>query len=427
MDYSVPDLSKTEKNYPSLILSGPNNFDIHLDKSDLSAKVFNFDFLWTNESSVSKIMMIFETPMSAVPRKLSANLIMDAETYNFTMGFVNGAKTQTALGFLKYSPLEKSFDFSVKINENEHLSINFSWKRSISSKTRSKIVPYFLLTINGQKVAGLIGTIKILDKNNISQHDFDLRFETKRMLSSTIGHVIKTATSLTPKFQYTYKFSGKKEETIDIDAELANRSQKNRGRTEYVASLKFLSSAYQSYNFHSLASFISSLGHLELKLDLNNAPDLQVRFDVIQHEWSDNKILFQDPLYTLSSKVTLAKNTEDIRTSRTVFSVEVTRPISSTDLKFYIKYDENYKNGTEHNILCLIRYSPKTEVALTGSVLLSRGPLYGIDAMFSLTLPELKKCSAIVKIKERTKKDYYVSSIFSQIMIIQQFLSKRSI
>lgn len=119
--------------------------------------------------------------------------------------------------------------------------------------------------------------------------------------------------------------------------------------------------------------------------------------------------MFQDPAYTLTTKITLAKNAEDNKNSRSMFSVEVTRPHSSTDLKFHVKYDEHYKNGTEHNILMMIRYSPKKEIIATGSILLPRGPLFGVDARFTLSIPEMNSCSAAVKIKERVKKDYYVS------------------
>lgn len=104
----------------------------------------------------------------------------------------------------------------------------------------------------------------------------------------------------------------------------------------------------------------------------------------------------------------IARHTEGSKNSRTMFSVELSRPSSQTDLKFHIKYDENYKNGTEHNMLMLVRYSPQKEVIATGSILSSSGPLYGIDATFGLSIPEIKKCSAAVKIKERVKKDYYV-------------------
>lgn len=111
----------------------------------------------------------------------------------------------------------------------------------------------------------------------------------------------------------------------------------------------------------------------------------------------------------MTTKITLAKNSEGNTNSRTTFSVEVTRPLSNTDLKFHIKYDEHFKNGTEHNVVMLIRYSPKKEVIATGSVLIPRGPLFGVDARFTLSIPDMNSCSAAVMIKERVKKDYYVS------------------
>lgn len=110
----------------------------------------------------------------------------------------------------------------------------------------------------------------------------------------------------------------------------------------------------------------------------------------------------------MSTTITLAKNAEDSKNSRTMFSIEVTRPRSSTDLKFHIKYDQHYKNGTEHNVLLVVRYSPKKEMIATGSVLLPRGPLFGVDARFTLSIPDMNSCSAAVLVKERMKKDYYV-------------------
>jgi hypothetical protein len=102
------------------------------------------------------------------------------------------------------------------------------------------------------------------------------------MMSSAIGHVIKTGTSLTSKMLYTYKFSGKKEETIEIDTELANRSQKMRERTEYMGSIKFLSSAYNHYNFVSSVNVLSSLGHIEILHIFNDAPDLIVSKKILK-------------------------------------------------------------------------------------------------------------------------------------------------
>lgn len=277
IDYSLPDVSDTSKTYPSLVLSGPIVFDIHLDKADLSAKIFNFDYQWNYDKDFSHGSITFETPDTKIPRQFSSTLRTDPQNYNLTMGFTNGDQTQSALGFIKNSPSERSVDFSISINGKKHFSMELSVIKKMISKSRSSMNPKFMLIINDQKVAGMAGMIKTIEKNNVTQHDVDLRFETKKMASSAVGHVILTETSLTTKMQYVYKFSGKKEETIDIDTELANRSQKLRERTEYTGLMKFVSSAYTNYNFATAGSFISSLGHVETKVDINNAPDLMVR------------------------------------------------------------------------------------------------------------------------------------------------------
>lgn len=276
VDYSLPDVSDTNKTYPSLVLSGPIVFDIHLDKADLSAKIFNFEYQWNKGKEFSQGSITFETPSTMIPRQFYATLRTDIENYNITMGFKNGDKTQTALGYIKNSENEKSADFSLNINGKKHFSLELSSTRKIISKSKSSMNPKFMLIINDQKVAGMVGLIKSVEKNNVTQHDIELKFETKKMQSSVFGHCIKTDTSLTTQMQYTYKLSGKKEEMIEIETELANRSQRLRERTEYTGLFKFVSSAYGHYNFASGFGFISSLGHVEMKFDINNAPNLEV-------------------------------------------------------------------------------------------------------------------------------------------------------
>lgn len=101
-----------------------------------------------------------------------------------------------------------------------------------------------------------------------------------------------------------------------------------------------------------------------------------------------------------------------MKNSRSIFSVEVKRERTSTDLKFYVRYDEHFKNGTEHNVLSIVRYGSGNEIIASGSLLLPRGPLFGIDATFNLSIPEMNSSSVVIKIKERVKKDFYVR-IFS--------------
>lgn len=85
------------------------------------------------------------------------------------------------------------------------------------------------------------------------------------------------------------------------------------------------------------------------------------------------------------------------------------RPISTTDLKFYVKYDERYKNGTEHNVVVTVRISPDKEAEAKASVFLPKGNLFGVDATFLLKLPDMGSCSAKCVVMERMRKDYSVS------------------
>lgn len=118
---------------------------------------------------------------------------------------------------------------------------------------------------------------------------------------------------------------------------------------------------------------------------------------------------FQDPSYTFSTKFSFAKNQEENKDSRSTALLELIRPKSMTDIKFYIRYDEHFKNGTEHNVFTLLRYSTNKEVTATASVLIPKGTLFGVDATFKLSVPDMNSCSAAVKVKERIRKDYYVS------------------
>lgn len=391
VDYLLPDVNDATKGYPSLILSGPINFDIHLDKADLSAKLYNLEYQWIkkggNDSSLASIT--FETPDTKIPRKFSAHLKIDPQRYNLSMGFLNGEETQTALGVIKWAPDDKAANFSVMVNDREHFRVETSLTRIIQSKSKVKFIPVFVLIINDHRIGGINGEVKTISKNNVTQHDIVLRFETKTLMATAVGQISKTPKSFMTKMFYTYQFTDKKEETIEIDTELANRSQKSRARTEYNGILKFVSSAYSNYNFASGFSFLSSLGHVETKIEINNAEDLI------------------DPAYTLTTTVTLAKSSEDSQNSRTIFAVEAKRPKSSTDVKFQVTYDEKYNNGTEHNAEVMIRYATDKEVHARGVVWMPRGQLFGLDANFSLIVPDLNKCFGSIKIRERVKRDYY--------------------
>lgn len=169
IDYSMPDVSDRTSKFPSLVLSGPVMFDIHLDKADLSAKVFNFEYKWHRGMESSNGSITFETPNTKIPRQFAASIISTRQEFNLSMGFVNGDEKQNALGYIKMSPAEKLAELTLNLNNNQYFSLQMSLLKKFTSKTRSSLIPTFLLIINDQRVAGMNGLIKTIDKvNNLS-------------------------------------------------------------------------------------------------------------------------------------------------------------------------------------------------------------------------------------------------------------------
>lgn len=65
--------------------------------------------------------------------------------------------------------------------------------------------PKFILTVNDDKVAGLVGTMKAVDKKNIIQYDININFETKRLKTKLFGYITQNnevAISTKMKMEY---------------------------------------------------------------------------------------------------------------------------------------------------------------------------------------------------------------------------------
>lgn len=70
------------------------------------------------------------------------------------------------------------------------------------------------------------------------------------------------------------QFLSSKPENVEFESQLADKSQKSN--TDYRGLLKLNSTAYPNFNFASSLIFLSSQGHVDCTLALNNAPDLLV-------------------------------------------------------------------------------------------------------------------------------------------------------
>jgi hypothetical protein len=171
----------------------------------LSAKIYTFDYNWKSSKQGSEGSIIFETPSTKTPRKLSAILLTNPTDYNFTMKLVNNNKVQSFVGMIKYSPLIKSLDFSVSQNDQTYLLLEMKLLKEIVSKTRSKTTPSLFLTVKGEKIFGLSGTVATTDKSNTKHHQFSVTCETKKLYSVARGTLTSTDTMMTLNTELMYK------------------------------------------------------------------------------------------------------------------------------------------------------------------------------------------------------------------------------
>lgn len=134
--------------------------------------------------------------------------------------------------------------------------------------------------------------------------------------------------------------------------------------------MRLNSTAYPNFNFASNMKFTSLLGHVEAKIDFNNARDLL------------------DPAYLLTLRLvfvhTYKSQTGLTRTSATF---DVTRPRSNVDFSVQLINEQRTKNGTEFNVHALMRVAPRKQGTVTLSLLLPRSQFFAVDAALNVTVP----------------------------------------
>jgi Domain of unknown function (DUF1943)/Domain of Unknown Function (DUF1081)/Lipoprotein amino terminal region len=205
-DYSLPDVSNKQETYPSLILSGPFNLSVYLNKADPTAKMFSFEYRWDETKIETKGSFIFETPDSAIPRKFSALLNRVNEDFTLSMGFQNGNNVYAAEAVYKKGKNEERLDCSLNINGQKQLALEMGYNRT-ALKYGWTYFPRVILSVNNDRIAGLAGTLKFNNKKNISQIDINLIFETKKLQSKLEGYVTITEVSWSTKLRTNYRVS----------------------------------------------------------------------------------------------------------------------------------------------------------------------------------------------------------------------------
>lgn len=127
----------------------------------------------------------------------------DHEVHNATLSFEHGTEFHVAKGTYKNTPQEHRLDLYVSLHGIEAASLEIGYNRT-RIKNGMLYFPKFYLTIQKEKIAGLTGTVKKIEKNEKLQYNYDITFETKRMQSTIIGYLTKAEASYTTSFNFNY-------------------------------------------------------------------------------------------------------------------------------------------------------------------------------------------------------------------------------
>lgn len=196
-----------------------------------------------------------------------------------------------------------------------------------------------IYTSNTKKIFLIIsGAIRNAQKNNVSQFDIDLTFQTKRVWSKLIGYIVQRNISLAGDFQLDYQLQHMpKRETLHLEVSLSNRSSKTL--TYKTAELKLQSTAYPQLNTVISAWYQQAFGHLELHAEVNSNPHLK------------------DDRHKLTAQLIISYSKMYFQNQGTKVSalIAITKPIQNLDLKMGINH---YALGTESKTNLLIGYAP---------------------------------------------------------------------
>ncbi|XP_052864104.1 apolipophorins [Anopheles cruzii] len=401
-NYSLPDVSSTsELEVPSLILSGPVSFDVSLEKADLTAKVFLLKYTWDGQHNQSIGTVTFETPFSQVPRIFRANVTLEAHRQTATMSFVNGNISHKAIGMYVSNQDQKRLEMSLNVNDRKYLALEMGYNKTIARNGRI-YHPTFYLSVNNERIAGMGGQVRQTEKNNITQWDYTVVFETKRLRAKAIGYVsISYNATYMIHNSMEYRFSASKLEYLVVNA-MAEAVKKDV--STYNVNFDLRSSAYPHFDVAINATYLEGTGRCDFRLLHNNAPDLKNAAYT-----TTLKIIFahDNPLrgiHVIDSQSLPPAN--DLFRERTSLSFEVTRPRSRTDLKASIIHENLSKKGMEHSVRLLVRYAPKQEVIGVVSFFVPRIQFFWFDGAFNLTVPGFHPFTINLRVKEKALKEH---------------------
>nr|XP_012235380.1 PREDICTED: uncharacterized protein LOC105679739 [Linepithema humile] len=374
-----------DSNAPFLLLNGLTYFKTYLLKADPTAKNYVLEYKWNKTQEHSTFKLMFDTPGSQVNREISATVTFDILNNNVTVLLHSAGNSVIAKGTYKRSENETSIDIGFNVNGTKHLdaSIGYTTEKFNYGYTYK---PNVHLTVNSERVAAILGEIRHAQKNNVSQFDINLTFQTKRVWSNLVGYVVKRNISLAGDFQLDYQLQRMpKKESLHLEISLSNRSSKTL--THKTADVKLHSTAYPQLNTAINAWYQQALGHLELHAEVNSNPHLK------------------DDRHKLTAQLIISYSNMYFQNQGTKVSalIAVTKPIQNLDIKVGVNH---YSLGPESKTSLLVGYAPGKEISLIVNLIMPRGLLFSMEGHTNLTIPNFNSMLIDVRIMERLQNEY---------------------
>ncbi|XP_034937258.1 uncharacterized protein Apoltp [Chelonus insularis] len=382
-DYLFPNITEAD-NISYFILNGPTLFRTSIIKADPSAESYLFEYSWKATPTNSVLKLAFDTPGSLINRETSATVSFDAKTHNVSVLLRSAGNSLVALGTYKRTDDETMINIGLDINGTKHVDGCIGYLRK-SGNYGYIYIPKLDLKINDENVVELSGMVKDTHKNNVTQWDIDLSFQTKKIKSRMRGYIIRRTISLTGNIKLDYQLKNMNKETLQVEISLLNRSTKTLVYKE--ANLMLQSSAYPQLNAIITTWYQQALGHLEIHTEINTKPHL--RDD--RHKLTIQLILTYSKAYFQSQE---AKMTA---------SVAIRKPIQNIDIKVGV---ERFSIGPSSKTYFLVRYAPGKEITLAVNLIMPRGAMFAIEGHANMTIPNLDSMLIDVRITEKSRGEY---------------------
>ncbi|XP_025074116.1 uncharacterized protein LOC105427375 [Pogonomyrmex barbatus] len=383
-DYQFTNVTK-DLNAPYFILNGLTLFKVSLIKADPTAKNYVLEYSWNKTQEFNKFKLMFDTPDSQVNREISAIVTFDIINHDIIALFHSAGNSLIAKGTYKRSEDETSIDIGFDINGTKHLDASLGYTRKKFNHGYT-YHPIAHLDINSERIAALSGVVRNAQKNNVSQFDIDLTFQTKRVWSKLVGYIVRRNISLAGDFQMEYQLQHmRRKETLHVEVSLSNRSSKTL--THKAAEVKLHSTAYPQLNAVISAWYQRALGHLELHAEMNSNPHLK------------------DDRHKLTAQLIISYSKMYFQNQGTKVSalVAVTKPIQNLDIKVGVNH---YVLGAETKTSLLIGYAPGKEISLVVNIIIPRGLLFSMEGHTNLTIPNFNSMLINARINERSRNEY---------------------